>query len=302
MPVSQNGWSANDRSVIETYVVGNGIKVALREGDAGFVLQHFANWFDANIRDIDLNYNNGDLDDWGYAERPIRGGSDLSNHASGTAIDINATQWPLGSAPSKYLTAAEVAKVRAQLKFYDGVIRWGGDYTGRKDPMHFEINSDAASVARVAAKIRGEVAQPAPAPAPSGDPDVRWIQERLNYWGWNLVVDGVRGIKTTTAIREFQKAKRLASDGIVGPKTRAQLAANKVAPAGRATIKLGSNGNLVRDLQQKLKTDYPLYGKYLVVDGDFGAKTNKAVKTFQQRAGLTVDGIVGPATWRALGF
>lgn len=300
MPVSQNGWSGNDRSVIETYTVGNKIRVALRKGDAGFLLKHFTDWFDANIRDVDDNYNNGSLDDWGYAERAVRGGVELSNHASGTAIDINATEWPLGKEASVYLTKDEIAKVREQLKVYEGAIRWGGDYVGRKDPMHFEINSDAAHVARVAAKLRGEPA-PAPAPAPSGDPDVRWIQQRLVYWGWNLVVDGVRGIKTTTAIREFQKSQSLAADGIVGPKTRAALAANRAAPAGRATIAKGAKGQLVWDLQRVLTTKFSLYNKYKP-NGIFGPATDKGVREFQRRSGLTRDGIVGPNTWRALGF
>lgn len=150
MAVSQNGWLANDRSVIKTYVVGQGIRIALRDGDAGFLLKDIADWFDANIKDIDP----GILDDWGYAERPIRGGVELSNHASGTAIDVNATKWPLGVEPSSYLTDDQIRRVRERLKLYEGTIRWGGDYTGRKDPMHFEINAGAAEVARVANKIR----------------------------------------------------------------------------------------------------------------------------------------------------
>lgn len=153
MVFSQNGYAANDRSLITSYVVTKGgRRMWLRVGPPGEMLADFVLWFDENVRDID----SGILDDWSYAERPIRGSASvLSNHASGTAVDVDATRWPLGVEPEAYLTAAEIAKVRAKLREYEGCIRWGGDYTGRKDPMHFEINRDAATVARVWAKIGG---------------------------------------------------------------------------------------------------------------------------------------------------
>ena len=40
----------------------------------------------------------------------------------------------------------------------------------------------------------------------------------------------------------------------------------------------------------------------LPVDGEFGAETEDAVKRLQARHGLTLDGVVGPATWAALGI
>jgi hypothetical protein len=49
---------------------------------------------------------------------------------------------------------ADQAKIRAILADLDGVVRWGGDYTGRPDDMHFEIHADRAAVARVADRIR----------------------------------------------------------------------------------------------------------------------------------------------------
>jgi hypothetical protein len=90
------------------------------------------------VQDID----GGPVDDWGYAERPIRGSATISNHASGTAIDLNATRWALGSSPSVNLNGAQIDTVRRIVGATGGVVRWGGDYTGRKDPMHFEINDN----------------------------------------------------------------------------------------------------------------------------------------------------------------
>lgn len=164
MATSQNGWPANDRNLTKSWKIpGTTRAIRLESGDAGYVLVHFAAWFDANIEIIDT----GELDDWGYAERPIRGSTTtLSNHASGTAEDLNATRHPL--AVVNTFSKAQAAKIRAKLKEYDGVIRWGGDYNGRKDEMHFEINASKARVTAVAKKLRGQVTPPPVANRPIG--------------------------------------------------------------------------------------------------------------------------------------
>lgn len=162
---SQNGWLANDRSLISTRTVrGTRVRVAVRNGPAGDVLLEVAALFDLGIQDIDQG-----ADDWGYAERPIRGSETVvSNHASGTAIDLNATRWPLGSAPSVNLTSAQIAAVRTILAVTvvrgHQVVRWGGDYSGRKDPMHFEINDGTteAQCAQALAQLRAHYGDPNP--------------------------------------------------------------------------------------------------------------------------------------------
>ncbi len=62
-------------------------------------------------------------------------------------------------------------------------------------------------------------------------------------------------------------------------------------------IQSGSTGNRVLLLQEILKAR-GLYAGNL--DKTFGPQTLNAVKSYQKARNLTVDGIVGPATWRDL--
>lgn len=145
---SQNGWSANDRSCIASYQLPGG-RVALRKGDVSVVLLWVAQRFHETVEPLVWPGT------WGYAERPIRGSSStLSNHASGTALDLNAPAHPLGR--SGTFRPDQVRAIRSILDFCEGVVRWGGDYSGRKDEMHFEINAGSAAVRRVADKIRNQ--------------------------------------------------------------------------------------------------------------------------------------------------
>src|ERR1700759_5050739 len=66
---------------------------------------------------------------------------------------------------------------------------------------------------------------------------------------------------------------------------------------GQPTIKPGATGTAVLRLQRALRRTAALG---VALDGVFGAKTETAVKEFQQASRLTVDGIVGPLTWAAL--
>lgn len=72
-----------------------------------------------------------------------------------------------------------------------------------------------------------------------------------------------------------------------------------VQSAGAVSYKRGSSGSVVSQIQTKLKN----WGYYKYsVDGIYGSRTEAAVRSFQQRNGLTADGIAGPATLRALGI
>ena len=62
-------------------------------------------------------------------------------------------------------------------------------------------------------------------------------------------------------------------------------------PGGRPTLRRGANSELVKEIQAKVGVS---------VDGEFGPKTEAAVRKFQRARGLVPDGIVGPQTWAAL--
>ena len=72
-----------------------------------------------------------------------------------------------------------------------------------------------------------------------------------------------------------------------------------VAVVEAAVYTQGSRGTVVKTIQQKLKNWGYYFGS---VDGIFGAQTLTAVKNFQRKNGLTVDGKVGPKTLAALGI
>jgi peptidoglycan hydrolase-like protein with peptidoglycan-binding domain len=64
-------------------------------------------------------------------------------------------------------------------------------------------------------------------------------------------------------------------------------------------IQEGSSGPLVKQLQDRLKEKGFNPG---TIDGVFGLGTKSAVRAFQKANGLEADGVVGPATWKALGI
>lgn len=99
----------------------------------------------------------------------------------------------------------------------------------------------------------------------------------------------------------FMKAARAAGAGAgaaaapaaaTKPPTRAELTA-----ASKKVLKKGAKGKEVLVLQRQLNHKAKAN---LTVDGDFGSKTDKAVRAFQKSKKLTVDGVVGPNTWAAL--
>jgi hypothetical protein len=147
--ISQNGWPASKDQAeigIKSFAVpGTKIKLRCAEKVAPLLVT-FAAEFHQHIEPID----EGTLDDWGYCFRNVRGSTDkLSNHSSGTAIDLNATKHPLGHAGT--FTQMQTALIQALCKKYG--LRWGGSFS-RPDEMHFEISLNEAGCATLIEKLK----------------------------------------------------------------------------------------------------------------------------------------------------
>jgi murein DD-endopeptidase MepM/ murein hydrolase activator NlpD len=138
----------------------------------------------------------------------------------------------------------------------------------------------------------------APATASAASSRVAALQVALRAHGvYAGAVDGVSGPGTTAGVRSIQRRAGLTADGIVGPRTRRALGAQGRHPIGSRPLHGGLRGWDVAALQFALEIHGFPCG---TVDGGFGARTTNAVKRLQAFAGLSADGVAGPATLAAL--
>ena len=151
--------------------------------------------------------------------------------------------------------------------------------------------------------------------------DVREVQQKLFDLGYvdSKSMTGFYGPITTQAIKKFQKDRGITMLGIVGPQTLQAFgvapSATVLAPAPTVavptpvtslpvsvsrTLRPGMIGSDVRGVQQKLLDLGYVDAKSMT--GFYGPITTQAVKKFQKDRGITMLGIVGPQTLKALGL
>ena len=142
--------------------------------------------------------------------------------------------------------------------------------------------------------------------------EVKKLQQRLKELGYyNYSIDSSYGDRTVEAVKAFQKKNSLSVDGICGTATLRKLNSTSAVKAGNTeqkeetkeeakddgTLKKGSKGDAVKQVQQRLK-ELGFYSSSC--DGDYGDRTVTAVKAFQKKNGLTQDGQVSEATLKKL--
>jgi hypothetical protein len=156
MATSSNGWTAApDLPIRPLVVAGESFSPGVRDNaDVYTVLRYVAEQLHERVEPI-VRADWHQADDWGFSYRAnVNSPNSLSNHASGTAFDYNATRHPNGVPASRNFTTAQIATIRRILAEVGGAVRWGGDFNGTPDAMHFEINVSPAALAPVARRIR----------------------------------------------------------------------------------------------------------------------------------------------------
>lgn len=128
-PASPNGAEIGIREF--TVNLASGPKTLQLADAAGPALVAMIEWWDQNIEPVTQ------LGSYNYREiRGYEGTGKVSNHGSGTAVDINWDKHPLGARGT--IPADKLEGLRARARELQ--LRWGGDYSGRADEHHIEVN------------------------------------------------------------------------------------------------------------------------------------------------------------------
>lgn len=178
--------------------------------------------FTALIEGIEANgyeLEKGIRDDWGYANRDIRGVAGVKSwHSVGGAIDLDATKNPMGVKKTTF----PIRKTQRLAK--DLGLTWGYNWTERPDPMHFEAAHPLPQMRLIASRLRkherndeGEPEFPGGVLTRGDYGDaVKWIQRRLKALDYyDGEIDGRYSQALNLAVRRFQDAKGLVVTGEV---------------------------------------------------------------------------------------
>ena len=214
----------------------------------------------------------------------------------------------------------------------DGLSQWGTVTLAEQGLLPYEIlqyyyGNDINIISDVPVEgITGSAPQ-VPLRFGSSGPPVQQIQIRLNRISNNYPaipkiypVDGVYGIETENAVKEFQRIFNLDQDGVIGKNTwyRIQYIYNSVKRLNElnsegltldeisseypSELKLGSVGDGVFTLQYYLNYISNFVDTVLPVTPDriFGEQTLQSVLSFQRTYGLEETGVVEEVTWNSI--
>lgn len=212
MSTSQNGWpivgkAACDQGPFHGVTFPNGILA----GDVATIARWQLDRYALTVEPLVKGWC------WGWFVKTIEGSTTKSNHGSATAWDINAEAHPMGVPTAECMSAKKIAACRAIVRAAGGVLRWGGDYSGRPDAMHWEIIGTKAQAHAFATKIRGAA-------------EVATVEVEGT---WPLIGQGADDALTDgyDMVARIQRQVQVEADGVWGPKTTAAVGASQMTEA-----------------------------------------------------------------------
>lgn len=233
-PQPQPGWGSACAQARTTITLSNGVRITVASRIAKLV-QLILN------EELKLGYKIRQADTGAYNCRYIGGTTTWSVHAWALAIDVNWTTNPF----SYTLRTDHPATLRRRFNRYG--FCWGGDWSGKKDAMHYQFMGTPAQADAATALAIRELTGTAPAPTPTGLPkyapgsrvlewqdgkpvvsgtDVKTLQDVLNKWYPDLTPlteDGFYGQRSAQRVLYLQGKAGLTQDGICGSRTWAVL-------------------------------------------------------------------------------
>ena len=205
----------------------------------------------------------------GYVKRYISGTRIWSNHSWALAVDFNAATNPYKHGPLVTDFIPESIRPLARKL----MLSWGGDWSGKKDAMHFEFIGSRADAARISREITIGLVNVTPPGIDPNSPLVRRGDKGMRVTEVQGILgidnDGDFGPATEAAVQAFQQRNKLDPDGIVGPATwhvlrsgfrtpeaeplvyrermlaSQTMHAGQMIAAGRYTFRLQGDGHLV---------------------------------------------------------
>jgi N-acetylmuramoyl-L-alanine amidase len=131
---------------------------------------------------------------------------------------------------------------------------------------------------------------------------VKLLQRELIQSGFRIAVDGIFGPNTEKAVRGFQKQAGITEDGLAGKQTFQKLYEDGgVQPIKKVSRKYPGTIFMLKSPYMRgddVKAIQRAVG--VKADGLYGPATERAVRSFQKRKQIPIDGMVGPVTWSKL--
>lgn len=276
MAISRNGWDVYSSGSNQNLVNFPWVTGKVRGGDHYVVLDYIAKRWNAEVETIRKDWS------WGYANRPVRGASVISEHATGTAVDFNAPLHPLGK--KNTFSAADQAKIRQIMKDVSHAARWGGEWS-RPDDMHVELIGGNTLIGRVADQIRaGELPGLSGDVKPAGKPSKPKPAGKRPTDYKDLEIDGKFGSASAEAVQILMSQIGLYEREIDKKAGEHTWAAAQEWLNGLGYYKREVDGDFgkhsVIALQQFLAKKGHLDTRKWLIDGKFGAETIKAFQRY----------------------